>query len=118
MRGTDYRSLTYVFSRGRVILLCERSTSRCFKGWYVWDPCRRVKFADCKELVNQQAQAEHNRMLLAFIEELKASLCNSSSNRTTPQEATARVRFEYDTKRIRALVSGQTSLFDFARVKP
>ena len=36
------------------------------------DPCHRVKFADCKELVNQQAQAEHNRRLLTFIEETKA----------------------------------------------
>jgi hypothetical protein len=36
-------------------------------------------------VVNQQAQAEHNRMLLAFIEELKQALCKSSSNRNYPK---------------------------------
>ena len=38
------------------------------------DPCHRIKFADCNELVNKQAQVEHNRRLLAFVEDTKAKL--------------------------------------------
>ena len=38
------------------------------------DLCRRIKFADCKELVDQQRQVEHNARLLCFIQEFKAGV--------------------------------------------
>jgi len=74
MRGIDYRSksnplflvVAQQFSCVREALQGVARVGR------FGDPCRRIKFADCKELVDQQSQVEHNARLLSFVQEVKA----------------------------------------------
>jgi len=76
MRGIDYRSksnslflvVAQQFSCVREALQGVARVGR------FGDPCQRIKFADCQELVDQQSQVEHNARLLSFIQEVKAGV--------------------------------------------
>jgi hypothetical protein len=71
MRGLDYRSKSntlYLVIAQQFSCMREALQGVARVGRF-GDPCYRIKFAGCEELVNQQTQAEHNRRLLAFIEE-------------------------------------------------
>jgi len=121
MRGLDYRSKSntlYLVIAQQFSCVREALQGVARVGRF-GDPCHKVKFADCGELVNQQTQAEHNRRLLAYIEEVKAKpqvkavQVGHSPKKPQPGQGSNMTQ-----KRIRALVSGQTSLFDFTRAKP
>ena len=76
MRGLDYRSKSnplflVVAQQFSCVREALQGVSRVGR---FGDPCRRIKFADCQELVDQQSQVDHNARLLSFIQEVKAGV--------------------------------------------
>ena len=59
-----------LFSCFPAVSMHKRSFSRFHAVGRFINSCHRIKFAEWKELVNWQAQAKHNRRLLAYIEEV------------------------------------------------
>ena len=84
MRGIDYRSksnplflvVAQQFSCVREALQGVARVGR------FGDPCRRIKFGDCQELVDQQSQVDHNARLLDFIQEVKAGVLVNGAQAT------------------------------------
>ena len=84
MRGIDYRSksnplflvVAQQFSCVREALQGVARVGR------FGDPCQRIKFADCQELVDQQSQVDHNARLLGFIQEVKAGVLVNGAQAT------------------------------------
>jgi len=73
MRGIDYRSKTnpMFLVVARQFPCVREALQGVTRVGRFGDPCQKIKFADCQELVNRRSQAEHNARLLSFIEEVK-----------------------------------------------
>ena len=71
------------------------------------DACRRIMFADCQVLIDQQSQVQHNAKLLSFIKEAKerVRVKAAQTKKGSPKKPQPNQGSRIPTSRARALLA-------------
>lgn len=75
------------------------------------DPCKRIKFADCKELVDKDLQAKNNAKLLKFVADFKAKPTVKPVAAFAPKQAPAKYSYSKTSSRQVQVPASQGKLF-------
>jgi hypothetical protein len=91
MRGIDYRSRTNVLHL--VVAQKFSSTREALQGvarvGRFGDPCKKIKFSDCQNIVDMSLEAKYHAELLEFVAQLKkkVKVNPAQASRNSPKKS-------------------------------